>query len=355
MVCPLKILHLEDDPLDAELVRSTLAEEGTACEIVRVETRDSFIAAIAQGQFDIIFVDYFLPGFSGLAALDIVKERCPNIPLIFISGKMGEELAIEVLKAGATDYVLKDRISRLVPSVRRALSEAEEWSERKKVVEELKESREQLRNLAAHLQSVREKERMSIVHEIYDELGQVLTAVKMDLRWLTNKYGDHEGIQGRMMPTMDLVDRTIRSVKRICTELRPAILDHFGLGEAVAWHAEEFQKRTGIECAVTICPDGLSLDRDLSTALFRIFQEALTNVLRHARATKVEVMLIDRDASVTLRITDNGIGMAEKQPSKADSFGLLGIRECVLIWNGEAEITGDQNSGTTIMIVIPKE
>ncbi len=355
MISRLRVLHIEDDPLDAELVRSTLAEEGLACEIVGVETRDDFISEVAEGGFDVIFADYSLPGFDGLSALEIAKEKCPDIPFIFISGKMGEELAIETLKAGATDYVLKDRISRLVPSVRRAMREARERSERKKAVEELTESHEQLRNLAAHLQSVREEERISIARDIHDELGQVLTALKMNLMWLMNKNGDREGLREKMMPAIDLVDSAIQSVKRICTELRPEILDHFGLGEAIAWHAEEFQKRTGIECRVTICPEGLGLDKDLSTALFRIFQEALTNVLRHAKATKVEAMLTNRDGAVMLGISDNGIGITEEQLLKADSFGLLGIRERALIWNGEVRITGDQKSGTTIMIAIPKK
>src|SRR5271169_623276 len=183
----LRILHLEDDPLDAELVKSALEVEGTACNICRVVTRDDFIAAIDKGSFDIILSDYSLPSFDGLSALDIAKRRCPHIPFIFVTGKMGEELAIETLQNGATDYVLKTSIARLAPSVQRALREARERSERRTAVKELRKSHEQLRSLAGHLQSAREEERTNIAREIHDELGQSLTALKIDLSLIAEK------------------------------------------------------------------------------------------------------------------------------------------------------------------------
>jgi DNA-binding NtrC family response regulator len=177
MTTPLRILHLEYDPLDAEFIKSTLEEEGIACEILRVARRNDFMKAIDGCEFDLIFADYQLPGFDGLSALAIAKERYPGIPFILITGNMGEELAIETLKSGATDYVLKNRIARLVPSVRRALREAAERSERIQAVSDLKESNEQLRKLAGHLQSVREEERTNIARDIHDELGQSLAAL----------------------------------------------------------------------------------------------------------------------------------------------------------------------------------
>src|SRR5208337_1592023 len=228
MKSSLRILHLEDEQLDAELVKSALDGEGIACKIFRVETSDDFIAAIERGGFDMIFADHSLPGFDGLSALAIAKERCPGIPFIFISGTIGEEMAIETLKSGATDYVLKDRLSRLAPSVRRALEEATEKLERRKAVEELKRSNEQLRNLAAHLQSVREEERMKIARDIHDELGQALTAQKMELSWFRESCRDHKPIFDKAGAMLDALNSTIRSVRRICTELRPSILDDFG-------------------------------------------------------------------------------------------------------------------------------
>ncbi len=357
MKSPLRILHLEDEPLDAELVKSALAGESIACNMLRVETRDDFISAVERGGFDIIFADYSLPGFDGLSALAVAKERCPGIPFIFISGTMGEELAIDTLKRGATDYVLKDRISRLAPSVLRAFEEATVKSERMKADKELKKSHEQLRNLAAHLQSAREEERTWIAREIHDELGQTLTALKMDLSVMEKKLATNQGIETLaelVKADLQLVNATINTVKRLCTELRPAVLDHLGLGAAIEWQAQECQKRTGIECEVNLVPDDIAVDGKHSIALFRIFQESLTNVLRHAKATKIKTTLSDQDGSVMLEIADNGVGIMEEHLSKADSFGLLGMRERVQICNGEMRIAGSQNGGTTITVIIPQ-
>jgi PAS domain S-box-containing protein len=141
----LRVLHLEDNPVDTELIQSMLAAEGIACELVRVETRADFIAALEQGGFDIIMADYSLPSFDSLSALAIVQEKGPGIPFIFVSGTIGEEFAIETLKKGATDYVLKDRLSRLVPAVERALREAKEKAERQRAEQALRESEERFR------------------------------------------------------------------------------------------------------------------------------------------------------------------------------------------------------------------
>lgn len=358
MKSPLRILYLEDELLDAELVRSALDEEGIACNILRVETSDDFIEAIDKGGFDIIFADHSLPGFDGLSALAIAKERCPNMPFIFISGTMGEELAIETLKSGATDYVLKDRITRLAPSVRRALEEATEKLERRKAVKELRISHEQLRNLAAHLESAREEERTWIAREIHDELGQTLTALKMDLSVMEKKVAANQGIETLeelIKADLMLVNDTIKTVKRLCTELRPSVLDHLGLGAAIEWQAQEFQKRSGIECEVNLIPYDIIVDGKHSIALFRIFQESLSNVLRHAQATKVTATLSDQGDSIMLDITDNGVGITEEHMSKANSFGLLGMRERVQICDGEFRISGSPNAGTTITVIIPKD
>jgi len=292
MQSPLRILHLEDDLLDAELVKSTLDGDGIACKITQVKTRKHFVAAIERGGFDIIFADYSLPDFDGISALAIARIRRPSIPFIFISGAMGEELAIETLKSGATDYVLKNRLSRLIPSVHRALNEAEERSERRKAVKELTKSHEQLRNLAEHLQTVREEERTWIAREIHDELGQALTAFKMDLSEMEEMLTANQSIETlRELVRTDLalVHETIQTVKRLCTQLRPAMLDHLGLGAALEWQAEEFQRRNAIECVVNLVPDDITVDEKFVTSLFRIFQESLTNVLRHAKQPRLQL------------------------------------------------------------------
>ncbi len=350
----LRILHLEDDPDDAEVIRLTLKAEGIACSVVRVETKDDFIAALKQGGFDLIFADHSLPQFDGLSALAIAQEKFPDIPFIFVTGTLGEDLAIETLKSGATDYVLKHRMQRLVPSVLRALREATERSERKRAEEKLRETNEQLRALAARLQSVREEERIWIAREIHDELGQALTALKIDLSWLESKLPrDQKPLLDKTKSISKLVDNTIRSLRRIASELRPGVLDNLGLAAAIEWQAQEFQTRTGITCRCWLNLDDSGLSKEQSTAIFRIFQEALTNVARHANATGVDISLEEKAGELVLEVRDNGKGITESEISNPKSLGLLGMRERAFLLGGEVKIIGAAGKGTTVTVHIP--
>jgi signal transduction histidine kinase len=356
MTARIKILHLEDDPRDAELVKAALDSEGFDSQICVVNARNDFIRETETGNYNIILSDYSLPAFDGLSALEISKERFPDVPFIFVSGKMGEELAIETLKSGATDYVLKNRLSRLAPSVRRALKEASERQARRRAVEELEKSHEQMRSLAAHLESIREEERLRIAREIHDELGQILTALKLDLEYISGRLPlDQNETRDKILSDLELVRDTICTVKRICNDLRPGLLDHLGIEAAIEWQADEFSRRTGIECSLELPQDKIDIEMDRATALFRIFQEALTNVLKHASATRVSVRLSDYSDNSTLEIQDNGIGFTDEELKKTNSFGILGMRERVHIWNGEVKIRSSRNAGTSISISIPKQ
>ncbi len=229
---------------------------------------------------------------------------------------------------------------------------SQDVTERKMFEEELQSSREQLRRLLAHHQSVREDERTRISREIHDELGQSLTALKMDLSWMVKRLGKDQGPlleKARLMSK--LIDMNIQTVKRIAAELRPGLLDDLGLTAALEWQAEEFQKRTGIKCEVSVLPEDMELDRDVSTAIFRIFQETLTNVVRHAKAKKVSASLKKKKDTLMFQIKDDGKGISEKQISNPKSIGLIGMRERVHFFAGRMEITGDE--GTTVTVTIP--
>jgi two-component system sensor histidine kinase UhpB len=229
-------------------------------------------------------------------------------------------------------------------------------TERVQAEEELKRSQEELRNLADHLQSVREQERTNIAREIHDDLGQTLTALKMDISWLRKKLPkDQETLLEKTKAMTKLTDMTIKTVKRISTELRPGLLDDLGLVAAIEWQAEEFKNRTGITYKLTIDPEEIILDPDRSTTIFRIFQETLTNIARHAKATRVTITLKEKDDKVALRVRDNGKGITEKQISHPKSFGLMGIRERVHPWEGQVKISGKPGEGTTVVVRIPIE
>src|SRR5262249_1601959 len=235
-------------------------------------------------------------------------ENCPETPFIFVTGTMGEEVAIETLKSGATDYVLKTRLSRLVPAVNRAIREAQARLKHRRAEEQLRESHERFRQLSVYLETVPEEQHSLIAREVHDGLRQVLTGCKLDLAWIASKLPKEKDLKPLQEKTRALVahiDSTIKMVRRIATELRPGILDHLGLAEALEWQANEFQTRTGIKCDVHASLSDLSLDQDLNTAFFRIFQETLTNIIRHAGATQVTVQLKERDERIILEVKDN--------------------------------------------------
>src|SRR5882724_9412989 len=298
----INILMLEDDAADAELTKFALRKGGLNFSLTRVETRDEYVHQLEEHPPSLILSDYSLPGFNGNDALEIAMRQCPETPFVFVTGTMGEEVAIETLKSGATDYVLKTRLSRLMPAVTRALREAAARSEHRRAEEQLRESHERLRALSVYLQSIREEERTRIAREVHDELGQALTSCKLDLSWIAGRLPkDLAPLLEKTKALISHIDSTIHTVQRISTELRPGVLDHLGLAAALEWQANEFQNRTGIKCDVRAHLRDAPLAQELNTTLFRIFQETLTNVIRHAGATHVAVTLKQLAGKIVLQ------------------------------------------------------
>ena len=226
--------------------------------------------------------------------------------------------------------------------------------ERRRAENEVTTSRERLRNLSAHLQTVREDERKGIAREIHDELGQALTTLKLNLALLKDDAGgSNPQIGGKISSMIGLIDATIKSVKRMITALRPRLLDDLGLSAAIEWQSGEFQQRTGITCNVSIYPEDIKVDPERSTAIFRILQETLTNVARHSSATTVDVSLAQNDGELELIVSDNGKGITSDQMNDPKSFGLIGIRERANYWGGNVEIRGSQSQGTVIVVHFP--
>jgi signal transduction histidine kinase len=349
------ILMLEDDAADAELTKFALRKGGLPFSLHRVETRDEYVTQLEKRPPTLILSDYSLPGFNGHDALEIAQKKCPETPFIFVTGTMGEEVAIETLKSGATDYVLKTRLSRLMPAVNRALREAEARAQHRRAEEQLRESHEQLRALSIYLQSVREEERTRIAREVHDELGQALTSCKLDLSWLATKLPKELKPLIEKTKTLSAhIDSTIQMVRRISAELRPGVLDHLGLAAALEWQANEFQNRTGIKCDVRADVNEPQLEQNASTTLFRIFQETLTNIIRHAGATHVTVDLKERDGRIHLAISDNGRGISRTEINDPKSMGLLGMRERAALLGGLFKIGRmPRGEGTEVKVSIP--
>jgi hypothetical protein len=228
-------------------------------------------------------------------------------------------------------------------------------TQRRQLEEEQRRSREQLRALAAHVESVREQERVRIAREIHDELGQSLTCMGMDLAFLDKQIDPrNEEAAARVAALVELVKDTIRCVRRISSELRPSILDDLGLGAAIEWLAHDVESHTKMTCVVEV-PEDLSLPFELATPLFRICQEALTNVSRHASATQVSIRLACTDGEITLVVKDNGRGITDEEVQRHGSLGLLGMKERVALLGGTLEVKGQPGAGTTLAIALPIE
>ncbi|HQL01141.1 MAG TPA: sensor histidine kinase, partial [Smithellaceae bacterium] len=230
----------------------------------------------------------------------------------------------------------------------------EDITAEKKAQEELERSRQELRNLSVHLQSVREKESTRIARKIHDELGQSLTALQMDLSWIAGRLPSGlKGVREKTKSMAKLVDETIESVHTITTELRPSLLDDLGLPAAIEWQADDFQKRSGIRCQAVIRSADGGIDKDLATAVFRIFQETLTNIARHAKATHCKVTLSESDAELCLEVEDNGIGITSWQIDDPRSFGIIGMRERAHLWGGTVAVRANKPAGTLVRVLIP--
>jgi signal transduction histidine kinase len=206
-----------------------------------------------------------------------------------------------------------------------------------------------------HLQDVREEERMHIAREVHDELGQALTGLKLQLTWLASRLPRRpRRLHEKARLIADRINTLIRAVRRIATELRPGVLDSAGLLAALEWQAHEFENQTGIRCRVKSALREIILDQDLNTAFFRIFEETLSNVIRHAHATKVQVRLSESMGDFVLEVRDDGRGISEKDIHNTKSIGLLGMRERAALMRGDVDFHGEPGKGTTVIVRLPR-
>ncbi|MEJ2537185.1 MAG: PAS domain S-box protein, partial [Calditrichia bacterium] len=227
-------------------------------------------------------------------------------------------------------------------------------TERKRAEEQLKKSREQLRQLSIHLQSVREEEQERISRKIHDEIGQMLVGLQMNLSWLSEKISPGEKeLRRKIVYLQERTEESIDMVEKIASELRPRMLDVLGLKEAIRWHLQELKETTGIQSVYKFIPANISLDTNYSTVLYRLFQESLANIVRHSKATRVTVFLKKDQKMLHFKIEDNGIGITREQIENPDSFGIMGMQERVHNLNGEINIRGNPDKGTQIQIKLP--
>jgi len=346
---PACILVVDDDPKSRIALEELLRSSGNS--VVLAESGEDALRCVLKQDFAAILMDARMPGVDGYTAARTIRERerSRTTPIIFLTGAFEDVPSMfRGYEAGAVDYmvkpivpeVLKFKISVFVDLYNKNLA--------------LRKSEENLRALAVRLQSVREEEWTRIAREIHDELGQELTGLKMDLTWVAKKLPlDQKALAAKIGSMFDVIDGTIQSVRKIATRLRPEVLDELGLAPAIDWQAKEFQKRSGIRCRLSLPSDALGLDRERSTAAFRVFQELLTNIARHANATRIDVAMQVDSGALVLAVEDNGKGIEEAAIFSPKSLGLLGMRERVLPFGGKVEFARAGDQGTRVTVSIP--
>lgn len=482
----LSVLVVEDSEADYELLLIALRRGGYLVDAQRVEDESEMRRALNAQHWDLVISDHRLPTFSAHEALQTLQSYALDIPFIIFSGAIGEDAAVDAMRAGADDYVLKDRLARLIPSIDRsikaarvranqraaeaALRESEarlrgiagnlpgmlfrlqtdtngahpvfsyvsegarllfntpaesllgtpdilaelvstedrllldmglaqaalarsglRWEGRiaaerragcarwiqidatprqtdlqafivwdglmvditplKDAHTQLYGSREELRHLSAHLERAKEQERARIAREIHDDIGGTLTGLKADLAWIKKRHDKDPGMSEKLESMAGLVDASMQASVRIARDLRPPILD-FGFAAAIEWQAKDFQKRNGLPCRFR--NDGeIELDPDRATAVFRIFQELLTNISKHARATEVEVTLSANQQRLYLEVSDNGAGISDSDRDKRDSYGIRGMLERARELDGRLSVGPRPGGGTRAHLELP--
>jgi signal transduction histidine kinase len=344
-----RILHLEDSELDHELLLAHLARGGLNAQTRRVDSEQSFLDALVE-PWDLIVSDYNLPGFSGLLALELLKASMREIPFVLVSGEIGDETAVESMRNGASDYLQKNNLARLVPALLHAIDASETKRARFKADRDLIASKQRLHELAQHLQTSVEHERAAIAREIHDDVGGSLTALKFDLAWIA-RHSSSPQIVSRVQSAIETVTHAVESSQRIMHNLRPAILEQ-GLAAALHWIALRFERRTGIECQIRLPKQPLDLPLGVPLVAYRTAQEALTNISKHAQATRVRIDLSLAGGVLSLEISDNGRGLSQEDLSKARSFGIRGLHERATTVSGWIDLSSGAQ-GTTLILSVP--
>lgn len=471
----LQLLLCEDDEMDAALIIRQLEKENFEIEWERVDNADALSDALTQRAWDIILSDFNIPGFGGAQALAIVKKSGFDIPFILISGTIGEETAVRMMKKGASDFLMKGNLQRLGEAVKRELEEfrirkakqeaesiiraneekyravidnslyaiflappagciqesnaaatamfgysREEFtrldrhtlfdttdediqakiierdekgkakgeftgirkngerfpceiasvlfhdihgkqigcsmiadiSARRNAEQRLRNTLDEMQQLSQHLKDAREDERKFIAREIHDEIGQLATAIQLQLYMLKLKSADlSEPCLEKINRSMELSDMMISSVRRIATSIRPIALDERNLNDALQWQCEQMQENHQINCLFTKDFDDSKLTPEAKTEFFRICQESMTNVLRHAQASQVEVSIKEQGENIHLLIKDNGKGFDTNR--KTTHLGLIGLRERAYSLKGELNLTTGLGLGTMIEVIVP--
>jgi signal transduction histidine kinase len=345
----LQLLVIEDAELDYRLLVATLAQQGVPCESRRVESAAQLHEALRERAWDLVISDHCLPGFSSSEAFEIVRSRPEPPPFIIVSGVIGEELAVEAMRRGVDDYLIKGRLLRLGAAVRNALAVGAARREKAQALAQLAESQRELRALSAQLQSRIDQERAAIAREIHDDIGGTLTAVRFDLELAQFEAG--EAAAERIRRALGELNGAAQAAQRIMRNLHPAILDA-GLAAALRWLVQQFGERHGLTVDFRCNADDAAVAPETAIAVYRACQESLTNVSKHAGATRVALDLHLGPECLSVEIEDDGRGFDVTARARAGALGLRGMAERVRALGGQLDVSSAPGR-TTLMLWIP--
>lgn len=347
----LQILHLEDSDADHQLARLALRRAKLDCDWTQVDHLEQFCHLCNTQRFDIILADYRLPGFTAVDAWEQVQAAPGRPPFVLLSGAIGEAAAVNVMQIGMSDYLLKDDIDRLPRVITRAIEVHEARRQKAKAIAELAKSERQLAQLTEHLQTSIEQERAAIAREIHDDIGGALAAIRFDIAWIGRHTRD-DGIQQRVNNAAEMLQHAIGASQRIMMNLRPPILEQ-GLVAAVQWLADGLERRTGISTHTHFSASHISVPSEVQVVAYRTAQEAITNIIKYAQASKVHIDLTDSEGVLTLEVSDNGCGIAEEMRDKPRAFGLKGLKERAKTVGGWLDISSRPGQGTSVILSVP--
>ena len=347
----LHILHLEDSLIDHRLTRATLRRAGMAFNMAHADTLETFMQQVLTEKFDVILADYRLPGFTALDAWQQVAQQKTHPPFILLSGAIGEAAAVDAIRLGMADYVLKDDMVRLPHVIERACEVHQARLARERAIADLAASQRRLADLTEHLQSSIEQERAAIAREIHDDIGGALTAIRFDLAWVA-RHTTQTQVREHTQAATQMLQHALGASQRIMMNLRPPILDQ-GLVAAVQWLADSFERRTGVPTQVRSSAAHMALGSDVQLVAYRTAQEALTNISKYAAARQVCIDLSDCEGVLTLEITDDGCGIDPPALAKPKAFGIQGLHERARTVDGWLDISSQPGKGTSVILSIP--
>lgn len=346
----LRVLHVEDSEVDHLRMQALVRQAGLAAEWTRVETLQDFAAALAQ-DWDAVICDYQLPEHSGLDMLRHLRASGRVLPFVLVSGEIGEDVAVAAMREGASDYLLKSRLARLGPALQQAVKAAEAERSRRAADAALRDSKQRLQELTAHLQQHIEAERAALARELHDDVGSALTALKYELGWLQRHVGTPQ-LRERTERATETLNAAIEASRRLMENLRPPILQE-GLAAALQWLVQDFERRQGLGVLCQGLDQEMVLPEALALVAYRFVQEALHNVAKHAQASQVQLELQCASGVLGVEVRDDGRGMQAQEADRPGRFGLRGLQERAASVGGWVDLSTRPGRGVHLVLSIP--